>query len=332
MPAEIQDGLTIENKAHKSENSDQFSPDCEDQKPNLESTVVTGLDNLAHQPDSIYIKPDVPGINQDSLTRLNKAHNSDNRNKFSEDCPNQKPNPESPVATGLNNLAHQPDSIYIKPDVPASNLDPSADNLVNKLLEQLYKIEAGQIRFTSNEDLNNFITEIEITAGAIEPQLFAACPDYFERLVVAVAHLKLAEPDSFDELTQIEIPSDEDLKVGDRFYHSLFNSYGIVMGLMPISGRAKVLFDGEVTTKNISGDRLLKVEKFSCRRDQLLKTVDKLKEILANQDSLDSIRSLGVELFKAAQQYLAQTVGAKLVAQLAFAIKSLDYEVYMRFF
>ncbi len=78
--------------------------------------------------------------------------------------------------------------------------------------------------------------------------------------------------------------------------------------------------------------RLVKVEMFSCNRDQLLTTVDKLKEILARQDSLDSILDLGVDLFKAAQQYLAQTVGAKLVAQLAFAIKSLDYELYMRFF
>ncbi len=87
-----------------------------------------------------------------------------------------------------------------------------------------------------------------------------------------------------------------------------------------------------MTTKNISGDRLVKLEMFSCGRSELLTTVDKLKEILANEGSLDSIRELGVELFKAAQQYLAQTVGAKLVAQLAFAIKSLDYELYMRFF
>ncbi len=121
MPGINQDGLTGLNKAHNCDNSHQFSQDYEDQKQNLESTVATGLDNLAHQPDSIYIKPDVPAEIQDSLIIENKLGNSDNSDGFSSDCSNQSQNTESTVATGLDNLAHQPDSIYI--DVPAEIQD-----------------------------------------------------------------------------------------------------------------------------------------------------------------------------------------------------------------
>nr|MDJ0727277.1 hypothetical protein [Prochloraceae cyanobacterium] len=279
---------------------------------NIEQESQTAVPSVAN-----YIETDQEGVGQSNVD---------------ESSQNAVPSDAIYIETDRLGVGQNPpnQAEQVAVNEPLSEIDRG--NLLTLLLTAIEDLESQRIRFTSKEYLNNFITEIEITAGAIEPQLFAACPDYFERLVVAVANLKLEEPDPLNELTQIEIKSDEDLKVGDRFYHSLFNSYGIVMGLMPISGRASVLFDGEVTTKNISGDRLVKLEMFSCDRSQLLTTVNKLKEILANQGSLDSIRDLGVDLFKAAQQYLAQTVGAKLVAQLAFAIKSLDYELYMRFF
>ncbi len=132
LPGNNQDGLTDSeegtldsasqiNFADSSRTAERRSLRSQSGEQNLESRAGSELDNLAHQPENIYIKPDVPGNNQNSLTdseegTLDSASQTSTLDSCSTLSPSKKP--ETPVESSSNNLAHQPENIYIKPDVP----------------------------------------------------------------------------------------------------------------------------------------------------------------------------------------------------------------------
>ncbi len=96
--------------------------------------------------------------------------------------------------------------------------------------------------------------------------------------------------------------------------------------------QAKVLFDGQSKSQIIDDLQLYKLRKIRVVKQDLITTVDRLKQFIHRPDLLKDIKNISTELFAAAKQYLLETQGPSLIGQLKQLIKTLDYQTYMRFF
>ena len=142
------------------------------------------------------------------MTTLNKSIEFGNSHRFSQECPNQKSNPETTVETGLDSLAHQPESIYIKPDLPGDDRDnlTNGDKLTAPGEDRALK-EYFAKRYDSPEDRKE-LAEILSRVHTVEMLLDLNECEFYDRDRYNRA-ARLLSKEKQDELRAIAIELDE---------------------------------------------------------------------------------------------------------------------------
>ncbi|MDJ0727796.1 MAG: hypothetical protein QNJ38_22065 [Prochloraceae cyanobacterium] len=188
--------------------------------------------------------------------------------------------------------------------------------------------------------------EIEIPiATENEDELLTVCPDYYYRCCDAMERLFILlperpEPELIPEFIEVEIPSDEDIQVGDRVLDRITKTFGTISKLISNLGKVSILFEGHNEPMVIDDLHLSKMRSVSVPSSELLTTANAIQELKDNPNAISRIKNLPTDLFHAASYYLERQLGGNFITQLKHLIKAIpqgsasrcDYESYLKFF
>ncbi len=244
-------------------------------------------------------------------------------------------------------IGQQPTDIYIDQMVDGhQEIEiPIATENITQLMSWLQELEFEPPVFSNYEQVSDLMGEIQSVADLIEDELLTVCPDYYARCCDAMERLFILlpvrpEPDLIPEFIEVEIPSDEDIQVGDRVFDRISKTFGTISKLISSLGKVSILFEGHERPMVIDDLHLSKMRSVSVPSSELLTTANAIQELKDNPNAISRIKNLPTDLFHAASYYLDRQLGDNFIPQLKHLIKAIpqgsasrcDYQSYLKFF
>nr|MDJ0726937.1 hypothetical protein [Prochloraceae cyanobacterium] len=169
--------------------------------PSTPETTLNPQNNPENHPPN---QAERVGINE-QVCETDGANNIYNHQSDVSQPQSYTPSNLESILNSQNNPENHPPNQAERVAVNEQVSETDRGNFLTQLLTAIENLESQRIGFTSREELNQFTENIETRAAQIEGQLLANCPDYYERLVVAVANLELGDRDPFDELIENDV-------------------------------------------------------------------------------------------------------------------------------
>ncbi|MDJ0726729.1 MAG: hypothetical protein QNJ38_16610, partial [Prochloraceae cyanobacterium] len=300
-----------------------------DGRPNVE--VATKKSD--QQPINLYIDPTSDG--RPNVEVATKKSDQQPINLYID--PTSDGRPDLEVATKKSD--QQPINLY-KDQMVDGHQEieiPIATENITQLMSWLQELEFEPPVFSNYEQVSNLMGQIQSIADPIEDELLSVCPDYYARCCDAMERLFILlperpEPELISEFIEVEIPSDEDIQVGDRVLDRITKTFGTIFKLISNLGKVSILFEGHNEPMVIDDLHLSKMRSVSFPSSELLHTANVIEQLKDNPGAISRLKNLPTDLFHAASYYLDRQLGGSFIPQLKHLIKAIDYESYLKFF